>query len=63
MTAKARRRAEQRIQQKYPEVDERFGYIPAWVYFFEGYPVLSKVIMSIAGAMSGALLMLLILLK
>lgn len=57
-----KKRTLEKIQKKYPNVNNAAGYIPGWVFFFEGHPILSRAVISVAGLMSGALLTLLILL-
>lgn len=45
-----------KITEKYPAVKPNAGYIPQWVFFFEGHPVVSKAIVISVGLVLGVLL-------
>ena len=49
------------IRRKYPFVNERFGYIPKWVYLVVGHPKITAVLTSVIGFAAAAWLMHLIL--
>lgn len=51
----------ERIKHEYPNVDERFGYIPRWVYFVFGHPWACRAVTAATGFALGAMLTSLIL--
>lgn len=63
MTGRLKRKALAKIHEKYPDVWENAGYIPKWVIFFEGRPVISKITIIILGLALGVMLTLPIWLK
>lgn len=55
MTRDKRFKTLEKIYEKYPDVWDKAGYIPKWVIFFEGRPVISKIIIIILGLALGVM--------